>query len=856
MKIILTRSQRRSLFITGFLLFIVIILTAGHFYYKYAANSYRKQIEQELSAIADLKVKQIKKWREERIGDVSIFYKNYAFSSLLKRYVSNTNDVEVEKSVKNWMANVQNHYNYENTFLLDTNRVRLLSIPEIKSPLSSFVSNSFSDVLKSKQISFVDFYRDEYDNKIHLAILVPILDNQDSSSVLGILGLRIDPSEYLYPFISEWPTVSETSETLIFRREGDEIVFLNDLKFQENTALNLRAAMNGHLAITAIKAVQGEEGIVEALDYRGVKVIAALRKINDSPWFIVARMDKEEAFAPLKQRLLIIAILVGLIIIAFTISFFVFIRQQNLRFYREKEESLKKVNEELEEKVIERTSTLLENETRLIKAQQTAHLGFLDWDLKTNEIICSDEVYYLYGIDLSEKPITLEKISKGIHPDDAEFVQKNLELAAKGEKEYNIDHRIQKPTGEILWVNAQAHLEYDAEGKPKTLLGTILDITYRKKAEKTILTLKQEMQIILDSVRAWIFYKDKENKYIKVNKAFADVMNRPKEQLENVSLFDLYPKEQAEAFWKDDKEIIESGKSRMNIIEPMDSPDGLRWVQTDKIPYIDSDGKLIGVIGFTLDITERKKAEDARAKALFEIEEKNKELQTFLYIASHDLQEPLRKVQGFGDMLKKKYAENLGETGADYINRMQSASARMQKLIDALLNYSRVTTKANPFEKVDLNLIVHDVISEYDTLIEKANANIIIEKLPIINADEFQVHQVFYNLMSNAIKFRRKDVPLEIKIYPIPNRTKSKHTITIAVEDNGIGIDKKYSNKVFEVFEKLHNQQEYEGTGIGLAICKKIIERHNGKITFESIPENGTRFLLKLNTNSTKKDKL
>ena len=199
--------------------------------------------------------------------------------------------------------------------------------------------------MKSKQIVFEDFYRNEHDTQIYLTVLAPIIDNQDSTHVLGIISLQIDPEHYLYPLISNWPIPSKTAETILLRREGNEVVFLNDLKFQKDAALNLRIPMNGTKAIPAIKAALGEEGIVEALDYRGVPVIAEIRTIHGSPWFMVTRMDQSEAFAPLKERLLVIVVLIGLLLVAIEAVFGFIWKNQNARFYRERFEASKKLRE-------------------------------------------------------------------------------------------------------------------------------------------------------------------------------------------------------------------------------------------------------------------------------------------------------------------------------------------------------------------------------------------------------------------------------------------------------------------------------------------------------------------------------
>lgn len=176
------------------------------------------------------------------------------FSSLVKRYFEKPDDVETLKQFQIWLEKVQEHYYYKRVCLIDSKGVERFSIPKATTPGVAVISHRYSEIMKSKQICFEDFYRNKQDNKIYLSVLAPIIDVQDSNRVLGILDLQIDPEHYLYPFISAWPTPSKTSETLLLRREGNEVVFLNDLKFQKNAALNLRAPMDGTKDISAIKA--------------------------------------------------------------------------------------------------------------------------------------------------------------------------------------------------------------------------------------------------------------------------------------------------------------------------------------------------------------------------------------------------------------------------------------------------------------------------------------------------------------------------------------------------------------------------------------------------------------------------
>ncbi len=224
-----------------------------------------------------------------------------------------------------------------------------------------------------------------------------------------------------------------------------------------------------------------------------------------------------------------------------------------------------------------------------------------------------------------------------------------------------------------------------------------------------------------------------------------------------------------------------------------------------------------------------------------ELSRSNQELQDFAYVASHDLQEPLRKIQAFGDMLASEYQQEIGE-GADYLERMQSAAARMSILISDLLSFSRVATKAKPFVQIDLNMILEDVTDDLYSRIQDTKGTISVANLPTILGDEVQMRQLFQNLLSNALKFHNPEIAPVITI----TVKKLKHHYAISVKDNGIGFDEKYTDKIFAVFQRLHGRNEYEGTGIGLAVCRKIVERHNGIIDVKSKPGNGAEFIIKL----------
>ncbi len=249
-----------------------------------------------------------------------------------------------------------------------------------------------------------------------------------------------------------------------------------------------------------------------------------------------------------------------------------------------------------------------------------------------------------------------------------------------------------------------------------------------------------------------------------------------------------------------------------------------------------------GAVVIARDIRERKRAEEDLRSSHSRLEQSNRELEDFAYVASHDLQEPLRKIQAFGDRLKAKYAAELPPQARDYIERMQSAAQRMQTLINDLLSFSRVTTRAHPFESVDLGTVAAEVAHDLEVRTHEVNGRIVIGKLPTIDADALQMRQLLQNLTANGLKFHREDVPPVVEI--AGSVTPGQVSITVA--DNGIGFDDKYADRIFTMFERLHGRGKYDGTGIGLAICRKIAERHGGTISATSTQGVGSRFTVVL----------
>ncbi len=252
---------------------------------------------------------------------------------------------------------------------------------------------------------------------------------------------------------------------------------------------------------------------------------------------------------------------------------------------------------------------------------------------------------------------------------------------------------------------------------------------------------------------------------------------------------------------------------------------------------IRSGDKVVGYTMSLMDITDLKRTQ-------FRLEQSNRELESFASVASHDLQEPLRKIQTFGERLKTTCGAALSPEGRDYLERMNNAAGRMRRLIDDLLSFSRISSKVPTFARVDLGRVAREVLGDLETAIEQAGASVTVGELPTLEAEPMQMRQLLQNLVSNALKFRRDGVVPSVSITATVDAAAGLCELRVA--DNGIGFDEKYLDRIFNVFQRLHGRGKYEGTGIGLAICRKIVERHSGCIGARSTPGQGATFIVSL----------
>lgn len=567
--------------------FYVALIFGGGWFYRTQESALVAKIEANLDSIAQLKSHQISQWRFERLGDAGMVSGSGIYARMVQDLFEKPALAKERMLMESFKALGKN-YNYHDVMLLDRQgRVRL-SLSGLKEDLHQEMISTLDAAFMEHRAVMSELHFLHNDTAPHVDIIAPLFSGSGpSAKPVGAIILRQLAKEFLYPMISDWPTPTETAETILCKRDGDTVLYLNELRHQQHTALRYRFPLT-NTRFPAVMGALGKTGIFNGIDYRGVKVLAALRPISGTNWFIVSKMDEEEALEEWRFRSKLI-LSIGLLLAAgFLISFVMVM-------------------------ALKRTNCAL---------------------------AASEEEVRRFNLVLEEK--------------------------------------VQTRT----------------------------------------------------------------------------------------------------------KELEESVRS---------------------------------------------------------LENANKELEHFAYIASHDLQEPLRMVSSFTQLLGQQYKGKLDADADEYIHYAVDGAKRMQKLIQDLLSYSRVTTRGKPFEAVELDRVMDIICNILQLQIEENQATVRHEPLPVVMADMTQMTQLMQNLISNAIKFRREEPP-EICV----RAGREGDYWKISVSDNGIGIEPQYYERIFQMFQRLHSRERFDGTGIGLAICRKIVERHGGSIWVESVMDKGTTFCFTL----------
>jgi PAS domain S-box-containing protein len=454
-----------------------------------------------------------------------------------------------------------------------------------------------------------------------------------------------------------------------------------------------------------------------------------------------------------------------------------------------------------------------------------------------------------------------------LHPEDAERTIAAWKECVSTGGTWDIEHRFRGVDGQWRPILARGVAVKDEAGKIVCWAGINLDISARKEIEEELRKSRDELELRVQERTAELvianealrgseqrfrrFYEsgllgvifwNMDGIITDANDKFLEMIGYDREDLAagRIDWINMTPQEY--------RHLDQASVTELKATGVNDAPFEKEYIRKDgsRVPIILAGAMLdetrFNGVAFVLDITAKKLAQEALRSNMARLELVNAELQEFAFAASHDLQEPLRKIQTFCDMAQKRCAPVLDSAGKDYLDRVVNSASRMRQLLSDLLDFSRVATRPEPFKKIELAKIVREAADVFEATVKETGCQIEVENIPAIEADESQMLRLFQNLIGNALKFRSGETP-KVKVH---GKLVGRKLCEILVEDDGIGFDPQFAELIFKPFQRLHRRNEYDGTGMGLAICRKIVERHGGNIRAESEPGKGSTFIIRL----------
>jgi PAS domain S-box-containing protein len=504
---------------------------------------------------------------------------------------------------------------------------------------------------------------------------------------------------------------------------------------------------------------------------------------------------------------------------------------------RDADDALRQANRELEARVSERTQALAVANERIQIATAAARIGIWDWNVRDNMLTWDSTMYRLYGIEEGEFGGAYDAWKGALHPDDLARAEQDLQDALAGTRPFDTAFRIvQRSSHATRYLRGAAVVHSDRNGRPERMVGINWDITEQREAEQALRASERILREFVAHAPAAIAMVDRDMRYLQASERWLQDYTLTGLDIIGRSHYDVFP--DLPESWKAIHQRVLAGAVERCDEAPYPRSDGTtEWLQWEVRPWLTPEGTIGGLIFFTQVITARKRMELELQTQKHALERSNAELEQFAYVASHDLQEPLRAVSGCSEILARRYRGRLDAEADELISHIIDGARRMHTLIQDLLAFSRVDKEQPDLTPTDAGEALQRALANLASAIRDTGATIDAVALPTLPADVAQLTQLFQNLVGNAIKYHGAEPPrIHIDVRPTGAEWE------FLVQDNGIGIEPQYFERIFSLFQRLHTRTEYPGTGIGLAICRKIVQRHGGRIWVESAPGQGSVF--------------
>jgi PAS domain S-box-containing protein len=821
-------------------LFIIISASSillGFLYYKSQKARLLKDKNLELSAIADLKVSQIAQWRNERLSDAVLIGENAPFIKLLYEYLHSKNNEKLRGEIRASLKSITRSNEYKNVLLIDSLGIVRGYYPNKDTIMGDRLKTLFPDLLKLESGILADLHRTSNVSYIHLDLVIPLINSwQKDSTVFGLLAIRVDPKEILYPLVQVWPVPGKTTESFLVRQEGDEILYLSELRFKKNSELELRKSLSEEKLPEAM-AVRGIEGTLDGVDYRGASVLAAMRKVPGSPWYMVAKISHSEVFTALNDQMTMIVIIIILFIVTFGLVLGTIEWNENARFYREKYET------ELDHLALRKHFDYI---------LKYANDIILLTDRNMLIIEANDRAFEAYQRERNEL-IGMSLVKIRAPSAVKEFENESRILDEKGYSTYETVHV--RKDGTLMPVEISAR-KVEIEGV-KYFQSICRDITERKYAEETLRESEERFRKIFEESPISIAMTGKDLAIIRANSAFCKMLGYREEELKSVTIRSFTHPDYIAG---DDISLLRLVGEELPVYHTEN-----RYIRKDKsviwgsatISIIRNNNDEVQYFLVMIeDITLRKIAESELIAAKEKAEESDRLKTAFLHNVSHEIRTPMNAIIGFSALLNEP--DTTDEERHQFIDIIFQSGSQLLSIINDIVDIANIESG-----QVKLNIKEFNLNSSLRTLDEqfsyKEKSDLISINLEtdltddksFIVTDGIKLIQILSNLINNATKFTREgriDFGYKLK----------DGNLEFFVKDTGIGIPQEHHEKIFERFFQVDNliSRKFGGTGLGLSICKAYVELLGGKIWVISNPGEGTDFRFTIPYDSPQKQKL
>jgi PAS domain S-box-containing protein len=822
----------------------------GSIYLRHQAAQFHEAAERTLSSVAELKAGQISSWYSGCREDAETILRNPMTMSRIRQFLSAPSGTDPAEDIQAWMESRVELHRYRQLVLYDAG-----GVPRLHAPASLPGSQvppltghpKFQTALRTGGVQAIDLHPAPADpGRFSLGFWVPVPCVPGAKApAIGVVFLDIDPDQSLFPLVQSWPTPSRTAETVLSRREGNDVVYLNRLRHRANVPLSFRLPIDPTRPVPSAMAALGQEGIVNGPDYRGVSVLAAVRGIPGTPWFMVAKQDLTEVDAPLRDRSRMAGGVLLLVFLAAALG----VNQ----LWRRRETQLLHQRISLEQEATERFRTLIESLPQMVwTSLPDGRCDYLSpqW-VEYTGMPQQDQLGHAW--------------TEQLHPEDRPRAQHDWQEAVVTGRNLALEFRVRRSDGAYHWFYARAVPLRDGTGRITKWFATNTDINQRKRAEEALQREREFSRLLLESMVAGVVACDAEGKL--------SLFNRMARVWHGSDATPMPPEEWAEHYGL----FLEDGRTPMTretvplaralrgetlrdvgmVIRARGQPP--RRIASNGAPLRDAQGRLLGAVMIMHDITEQCRAEEALKRTAEVLSQSNEEVRQFAYIVSHDLRSPLVNFRGFVSELRRSLAtldlllrpaiNQLGETdrsSADRIFRqdvpdalgfIDSSVVRMDRMISSLLRLSRLGRQEPSPERLDLGLLVSEIVASLDSQIQARGGTVTVLPLPEVTADRTCLEQILGNILGNAVAYLDPARPGRVEIAGELAGTE----LLVKISDNGRGISQDDREKVFAPFRRA-GSADVPGEGMGLAYVQALVRRQGGRIWFNSEPGVGTTF--------------